>query len=607
MIATCKGKALELLEFRHPFYDRNSPVYLGDYVTLETGTGLVHSAPAYGVEDFISCRAHGITDDQILNPVMGDGRFASSLPLFGGLSIWEANPKIVEHMKANGTLLKVAEAHPQLHALLAPQDADHLPRHQPVVRRHGRRSRMQGDSLRERALAGIEATAFYPGWGKARLHCDDRQPPRLDPSRQRQWGTPMAFFLHRETGELHPRTQELLEAVAQRGREGGIEVWQSLDPRGTARRRSRHSTRRARTRSTSGSTPARRTRPCCAARTRPIRSSRPTSTSKAPTSTAAGSTRRCWSRCMLNGVPPYKALLTHGFVVDGQGRKMSKSLGNGIEPQEVSDKLGAEILRLWVASSDYSGEITHLRRDPQARRRIVPAHPQHPALPARQRRRLRHRHAMRCRSTRMLEIDRYALVMTRKLQEQIDALYLRYEFHPVVSALQSFCSEDLGAFYLDILKDRLYTTRSDGHAAAQRADRAVAHHRCAAQADGADPVVHRRRGLGDLRADRHSTTRAGRSRPQVFHRFDEVADAAALDARWTADPRSARGGAQGTRERCANAATSARRCRPRWWSRRPRERFEALQSLGDDLRFVLITSAARRGRAPRAPTPRRSR
>ncbi|MBA3478363.1 MAG: isoleucine--tRNA ligase, partial [Lautropia sp.] len=458
VLATCKGQALELIEFRHPFYPRHSPVYLGDYVTLETGTGLVHSAPAYGVEDFISCRAHGVTDDEILNPVTGDGRYAASLPEFGGLSIWEANPKIVAHLQANGTLLKVLKyTHSYMHCW----------RHKtPIIYRATSQwfagmdtQPVEGETLRKRALDGIEATDFYPAWGKARLHAMIANRPDWTLSRQRQWGTPMAFFLDRETGELHPRTQELLEAVAQRVAEGGIEVWQSLDP---AELLGEESGRYEKSRDTldvwfdSGST-----------HQTVLRGSHAKdSVFPADLYLEGSDQHRGWFHssllvsCMLNGVPPYKSLLTHGFVVDGQGRKMSKSLGNGIEPQEVSGKLGAEILRLWVASSDYSGEITIsdeiLKRVVESYRRI--------------------RNTLRFLLANladfdiaadavpvadMIEIDRYALVMTQKLQEQVAALFLRYEFHPVVSALQGFCSEDLGAFYLDILKDRLYTTRID--------------------------------------------------------------------------------------------------------------------------------------------------
>jgi isoleucyl-tRNA synthetase len=230
-IAACKGAALENIRFQHPFYDRGSPVYLGEYVTLDTGTGIVHSAPAYGVEDFESCRRYGMKDDQILTPVLGDGKFAASLPLFGGLSIWEANPKIVKAIEEKGALLAVDWKH--THSYM------HCWRHKtPVILRATTQwfasmdkpvgGEMRGESLRATALRGIENTEFFPSWGQARLQGMIAHRPDWTLSRQRQWGVPMPFFLHRETGALHPRTPELLEEVAKRVEKGGIEAWHSV-------------------------------------------------------------------------------------------------------------------------------------------------------------------------------------------------------------------------------------------------------------------------------------------------------------------------------------------------------------------------------------------
>ncbi|MFA4914480.1 MAG: class I tRNA ligase family protein, partial [Burkholderiaceae bacterium] len=236
IIATCAGAALDGQRFRHPLasldaeYDRTSPIYLGDYVTIDAGTGIVHSAPAYGVEDFISCKAHGMKDDEIISPVMGDGRYASTLPVFGGLTIWEANPKIVQALQDQGTLIKTeSHAHSYMHCW----------RHKtPIIYRATSQwfAGMDvapadgGPSLRESALAGIDRTEFFPGWGRARLHAMIANRPDWTLSRQRQWGVPMAFFVHKETGALHPRTPELIEAVAQRIEKEGIEAWQTLDP-----------------------------------------------------------------------------------------------------------------------------------------------------------------------------------------------------------------------------------------------------------------------------------------------------------------------------------------------------------------------------------------
>src|SRR4051812_48620271 len=231
-VASCKGKALENIRFQHPFYERRAPIYMGEYVTLDSGTGLVHSAPAYGVEDFESCRRYGMKDEEMLTPVMGDGKFAASLPLFGGVSIWDANPRIIAELEKRGALFAREE---YVHSYM------HCWRHKtPVILRAtvqwfagmdqvtGYQGTKPEESLRSTALRGIEATEFFPSWGKARLHGMIANRPDWTLSRQRQWGVPMPFFLHRETGALHPRTQELLEEVAKRVEKGGIEAWQSV-------------------------------------------------------------------------------------------------------------------------------------------------------------------------------------------------------------------------------------------------------------------------------------------------------------------------------------------------------------------------------------------
>src|SRR5438552_100239 len=225
-LASCKGRALEHIRFRHPFYDREAPIYLGEYVTLDTGTGIVHSAPAYGVEDFDSCRRYGMKDEEILTPVQSDGHFAQSLPFFGGQMIWKANAQIVAKLKESGALL---HEETYVHSYM------HCWRHKtPVILRATTQwfaamdKPVGGETLRATALRGIEATEFFPSWGKARLHGMIANRPDWTLSRQRQWGVPMPFFLHRESGRLHPRTPGLLEEVARRVERAGIEAWQSV-------------------------------------------------------------------------------------------------------------------------------------------------------------------------------------------------------------------------------------------------------------------------------------------------------------------------------------------------------------------------------------------
>ncbi len=460
-IASCAGRALENIRFHHPFYDRKAPVYLGDYVTLDTGTGIVHSAPAYGVEDFDSCRRYGMKDDEILTPVLGDGKFAASLPLFGGLSIWEANPRIVKTIEEKGALLAVDWKH--VHSYM------HCWRHKtPVILRATTQwfasmdKKVGQESLRETALRGIDATQFFPGWGKARLHGMIANRPDWTLSRQRQWGVPMPFFLHRETGALHPRTQELLEDVAKRVEKGGIEAWQGVSAEELL---GSESSTYEKSRDTldvwfdSGSTHFTVLR----------RSHKEESTYPADMYLEGSDQHRGWfhlsllTACMLDGHPPYRSLLTHGFVVAADGRKMSKSLGNTMAPQKISGTLGAEILRLWVASTDYSGELAI---SDEILKRVVESY-----------RRIRNTLRFLLANTsdfdpakhsvevaEMVEIDRYALAMTAKMQQEAARDYAAYQFHLVAQKLLAFCSEDLGAFYLDILKDRLYTCAAESKA-----------------------------------------------------------------------------------------------------------------------------------------------
>jgi len=456
-LASCNGRDLENIRFKHPFYDREAPVYLGEYVTTDTGTGIVHSAPAYGVEDFESCRRYGVKDEDILTPVMGDGRFAPSLPLFGALSIWEANGKIISLLEEKKVLFaKQSYSHSYMHCW----------RHKtPVILRAtvqwfaSMDKKVGSESLRETALRGVEATQFFPAWGKARLHGMIANRPDWTLSRQRQWGVPIPFFLHKETGALHPRTSELLEQVARRVAEGGIEAWQRIS---VEEMLGGEAAQYEKARDTldvwfdSGTTHFTVLRG----------SHKEESTYPADMYLEGSDQHRGWfhssllTACMMDGHPPYKSLLTHGFVIDMEGRKMSKSKGTGMAPQQVSGTLGAEILRLWVASSDYSGELAIsneiLTRVVESYRRVRNTlrfllantsdfDPAQHAVPV----------------ADMVEIDRYALAMTREMQETVAADYERYQFHLVAQRLQSFCSDDLGAFYLDILKDRLYTLRAE--------------------------------------------------------------------------------------------------------------------------------------------------
>ena len=587
-IARCRGAALDLVRFAHPFHDRESPVYLGEYVTTDTGTGLVHSSPAYGVEDFLSCKRYGMRDADVLQPVLGDGTYAASLPMFGGRSIWEANPLIVEHLRSLGRLFSATK---YVHSYM------HCWRHKtPVIYRASSQwfagmdvtPRDGGPTLRETALRGVEATAFYPAWGKARLHGMIANRPDWTLSRQRQWGVPMAFFVHRETGELHPRTPELLEEVARRIEAGGIEAWQRLDP---AELLGDEAALYEKNRDTldvwfdSGSTHATVLRG----------SHRAQSHFPADMYLEGSDQHRGWfhssllTAAMTDGCAPYRSLLTHGFVVDGDGRKMSKSLGNVIAPQKVSDTLGAEILRLWVASTDYSGELS---LSDEILKRVVESY-------RRVRNTLRFLLANLAdfdpgtdliAPDSMLEIDRYALALTAQWQAGIEADYARFEFHPVVARLQTFCSEDLGAFYLDILKDRLYTTAPGSHArrSAQSALHHIAHSLVRLMAPILSftaeeawpllaPALHRE----------HGETIFTQTWPTV----PQPADAHELLTRWTRI-RELRARVLRELEARRAAGQIGSSLQAEVELALPAEDRALLAGLGDDLRFVLITSSA---------------
>ncbi len=597
VLATAKGRALDRIAFRHPFADRLSPVYLGDYVTLESGTGIVHSAPAYGVEDFLSCKAHGMRDEDILQPVQGDGVYAASLPRWGGLSIWDANPRIVEYLREIGVLFDTWDyTHSYMHCWRHKSPVIYRASSQwfagmDVVPADG------GPTLRQSAQAGVEATRFYPAWGKARLHAMIAQRPDWTLSRQRQWGVPMAFFLHKETGELHPRTLELLEAVAQRVQQEGIEAWQRLDPRELLGDDAEHYVKSRDTLDVwfdSGTTHQTVLRGSHAAK----------SHFPADMYLEGSDQHRGWfhssllTSSMLNGVPPYKALLTHGFTVDGQGRKMSKSLGNGIEPQEVAGTLGAEILRLWVASTDYSGEMSLskeiLARVVEAYRRIRNTlrfllanvsdfDPARDALAA----------------DELLEIDRYAIAMTAAWQKAIEADYERFEFHPAIARIHTFCSEDLGAFYLDVLKDRLYTTAEDS--LARRSAQTALHHVTNALLRIVAPVLSfTAEEAWPIFAPQLHRDEGGTIFTQTWHRFEgverwadvEAPDTAALVAKWTRI-RSMRAEVTKKLEDLRTAGGIGSSLQAEVEVRVAGETHEALASLGDDLRFVWITSGAR--------------
>ncbi|HJV50714.1 MAG TPA: isoleucine--tRNA ligase [Noviherbaspirillum sp.] len=596
IIATASGEALAMLKFKHPFadadkgYDRYSPIYVGTYVTLDTGTGIVHSSPAYGVDDFNSCKAHGMKDDEILNPVMGDGKYASWLPFFGGMTIWEASKPICAKLEEVGSLFKL---------VMFDHSYMHCWRHKtPIIYRATSQwfagmdvaPKDGGPTLRETALAGVEATAFYPSWGKARLHGMIANRPDWTLSRQRQWGVPMAFFVHKETGELHPRTPELLEAVAKLVEKNGIEAWQALDPKDLLGDEADMYVKNKDTLDVwfdSGSTHATVLRGSHAAELQ----------FPADLYLEGSDQHRGWfhssllTSSMTDGRPPYKALLTHGFVVDGEGKKMSKSKGNVVAPQKVSDTLGAEILRLWVASTDYSGELSIsdeiLKRVVEAYRRIRNTlrfllantsdfDPAKDAVP----------------TSELLEIDRYAIARMAELQAEILQHFEGYEFHPVVAKLQMYCSEDLGGFYLDILKDRLYTSATTS-AARRSAQTALLHITHALLRVMAPMLSFTAEEAWAVFAGKDTYERSGETIfTQTYYALPEVADAAALLGKYAA-LRELRTEVTKQLEEVRVAGGIGSSLQAEVEIKAGGDKYALLNSLGDDLKFVFITSQAK--------------
>ena len=583
VIAHTTGQALEGVLLWHPFQERQVPVIVGDHVTADAGTGAVHTAPGHGLDDYVVGSRYGLKVD---NPVGDDGRFYGSVPLVGGMSIWQANPLIVETLEASGSLLaheKLLHSYP------------HCWRHKtPTIFRATRqwfigmddveRGTESGErtTLREQAMAAVDHTRFFPSWGRARLEAMIGNRPDWCVSRQRNWGVPMPFFTHKETGELHPRTAELLEIVARRVEAAGIEAWFALDPADLLGDDAAHYDKTGHTLDVwfdSGVTHA-----CVLKR-------RPELAHPADLYLEGSDQHRGWFQsslltgCATDGHAPYKALLTHGFVVDGKGHKMSKSKGNVIAPQKVMDQFGADILRLWVATTDYSGELTIsdeiLKRVVESYRRIRNTlkfllanlsdfDPQAHALPV----------------ADWLEIDRYALALTRALQGELQAHYDAYEFHFIVQKLQSFCSEDLGGFYLDILKDRLYTSGADSRD--RRAAQNALHHLTHALTCWMAPIL-------SFTGEEVWAQLAGEDGSVFLHSWHDLpvqAGEADLLERWSRI-RAVRADVQKELEtvRVAGGIGSSLQAEVTLHASPGTQAL--LAPLGDDLRFVLITSQAR--------------
>jgi isoleucyl-tRNA synthetase len=447
ILARCTGDKLEGLLLQHPFYARQVPVILGEHVTTEAGTGAVHTAPGHGQEDFVVGLKYGLPVD---NPVGNDGCFLPNTELFAGESVHKANPHVLEVLTERGKLLKADKLR---------HSYPHCWRHKtPLIFRATPQwfISLEQNGLRTQAMAVIQGVKWIPDWGKARIEGMVQNRPDWCISRQRTWGVPIALFIHKETGALHPQTPALIEAVAQRIEQSGIDAWFSLTAEELLGVDAPHYDKVGDTLDVwfdSGVTHA------------SVLERRADLQFPADVYLEGSDQHRGWFQSSLltaigtRGTAPFRTVLTHGFVVDGKGEKMSKSRGNIVAPQKVTDSLGADILRLWVASADYSREMSVsdeiLKRTADAYRRIRNTarfllanlndfNPATDLVPA----------------AEMLPLDRWAVDQAAQVQDKVLAAYDHFHFHLIAQDVLNFCTVELGSLFLDITKDRQYTMQA---------------------------------------------------------------------------------------------------------------------------------------------------
>ncbi len=450
VLGECTGAALGSLRFQHPFLDFDVPVLLGEHVTLDAGTGAVHTAPGHGPDDYIIGQKYGL---EVANPVGSDGCYLpGTYPELDGLNVFKANPVVVDILRRKGALLHLADLH---------HSYPHCWRHKtPIIFRATPQwfISMEKQGLRAQSLNEIKGVQWIPDWGQARIESMVANRPDWCISRQRTWGVPMSLVVHKQTGELHPEMHTLMEKIAQRVEQNGIQAFWDLELTEILGDEADNYEKVPDTLDVwfdSGSTS------CTVVDTRPEFHQQ-----NADIYLEGSDQHRGWfmSSLMIStaikNTAPYRQVLTHGFTVDGQGRKMSKSLGNTISPQQVMDKLGADILRLWIASTDYSGEMAVsdeiLKRSADAYRRIRNTarfllanlngfNPETDLITP----------------DHMVLVDRWAVARANAAQQDIIQSYENYDFHGVVQRLMQFCSVEMGSFYLDIIKDRQYTAKED--------------------------------------------------------------------------------------------------------------------------------------------------
>jgi len=570
-IARFKGVALEGLMLKHPFLDREVPVIVGDHVTLDAGTGAVHTAPAHGQEDFAVGQKYGLP---VRNPVGGDGRFIEGTPLVAGLKLDEAGETLIGLMRESGALVKHA---PYRHSY------PHCWRHKtPVIFRATPQWFISMDQrgLRAGALEDIKKVTWTPAWGEQRITGMIENRPDWCISRQRTWGVPIPLFVHKTTGELHPDTVALIDRAAAKVEQGGIEAWFALDPAellGAEAAQYDKVTDVMDVWADSGLSFE-----CVAAQ-------RPEIEGPVDLYLEGSDQHRGWFHSSLlmsealHRRAPYKGVLTHGFTVDDKGRKMSKSLGNVIAPQKVMQSLGADVLRLWVASTDYANEMSVsdeiLKRMSDSYRRIrntvrfllgnlAGFDPATDAVPVKE----------------MIALDRWALGRARALHDDVITAYRDYQFHLVYQKVHGFCVVELGGCYLDVLKDRLYTTAPKSHA--RRSAQTAMYHIVEAMVRWLAPVL-------SFTAEEIWMQLPARRQASVFHSvWHTLPDVSSDSIDWDA-LLALRGEVARELERLREAGEIGSPLEAEVEIAVPASEQARYGALGDELRFFFITSAAR--------------
>ncbi|MBK8187008.1 MAG: isoleucine--tRNA ligase [Cellvibrio sp.] len=448
VVGSVKGAVLENLLLQHPFYSRQVPVLLGDHVTTDAGTGFVHTAPDHGADDFAVGVKYGIGT---LNYIDDNGNYRPNVEIFAGDHVYKVDEKVIALLIEKNALLaqgKITHSFPHCWRTKTPLIFRATP--QWFIS-------MSKNNLRDQVAQAVENVEWIPDWGKARIDAMLASSPDWCISRQRTWGVPIALFVHKQTQELHPETPRLIEAVAKKVEQEGMDAWFDLDAKellGADADTYQKVTDTLDVWFDSGVTHyavlAQRAGLCF----------------PADLYLEGSDQHRGWFQSSLktsmamHAVPPYKTVLTHGFTVDANGNKMSKSLGNVVPPQKVMNDLGADVLRLWIAATDFSNDMRVsdeiLKRTADSYRRIrntarfilsnlVGFNPEADLVPV----------------ENMVQLDRWVVGQTAKFQQEIIDAYNQYQFHLIYQKLHNFCVVELGGFYLDIIKDRQYTVKSD--------------------------------------------------------------------------------------------------------------------------------------------------